>query len=171
MGRTGKFFALEHWGVEPDIITLAKGLGSGLPISALLAKEDIMSWPPGSHGSTFGGNPVACVAAIETLKLVEEELMENAVAVGTYMMEKLSTAMAEHPSIVDVRGMGLMLAIEFGEGMQASRFEQECFQKGLLVLVCGSNSVRFAPPMIATREDIDKAMSVVIDVLQGLESE
>ncbi len=168
MGRTGKFFAIEHWDVVPDIITLAKGLGSGLPISAIIARDEIMSWPPGSHGSTFGGNPVACAAALETITLVEEGLMTNAIEIGSYLMEGLSELQSRHPFISDVRGKGLMLAIEFTPGEMAASFEYSCFGKGLLVLTCGENSVRFAPPMILERADADKALEIVADVLSEL---
>ena len=152
----------------PDIITLAKGLGSGLPISAVLARDEIMSWPPGSHGSTFGGNPVACVAALETINLVEEGLMNNAVEIGSYLIEGLYELQSRHPFISDVRGKGLMLAIEFTPGELATLFERACFEKGLLVLTCGENSVRFAPPMILERADVDKALELVANVLSEL---
>lgn len=168
MGRTGKFFAIEHWDVVPDIITLAKGLGSGLPISALLARDEIMSWPPGSHGSTFGGNPVACAAALETIDLVEEGLMANAVEIGEYLIEGLSELQSRFPVISDVRGKGLMLAIEFTPAEMALTFERACFEKGLLVLTCGEDAVRFAPPMILKKPDVDKALEIVTTVLSEL---
>jgi len=177
MGRTGKFFALQHWDVIPDIITLGKGLGSGMPISAIMARRDIMTWPPGSHGSTFGGNPVSCAASLATLDLLEEELMDNAVRVGRYLKDRLVDIQSRHPIIGDVRGMGLMLAIEFvldrtkktRAPQIAEDFVQNCFRKGLLVLGCGECSVRFAPPLIVTQEEIDIAIEIIERVLNDME--
>ncbi len=173
MGRTGKFLALEYSGVEPDIITLGKGLGSGMPISAIMARKKTMTWPPGSHGSTFGGNPVACAAALTTLDLVLGGLMENAVGIGGYLKEKMLALQSRHAVIGDVRGKGLMLAMEFVSDQKkktpapqaAHAFVQGCFQKGLLVLDCGESSVRLAPPLIVTRQDIDTAVEIIEGVL------
>jgi 4-aminobutyrate aminotransferase len=176
MGRTGSFFALQHWGVTPDIITLGKGLGSGMPVSALMAKKEIMTWPAGSHGSTFGGNPVCCAAALATIDLVKGGLMENAVQVGGYLKDGLIDLQSRYEIIGDVRGRGLMLAMEFVSDREtkteapqlAETFVQQCFQKGLLVLGCGENSVRLAPPLIVTREDVDIALGIVDKVLNEL---
>ena len=168
MGRTGKFFAIEHWGVVPDIITLAKGLGSGMPISAIIAKDEIMTWPPGVHGSTFGGNPVACAAALETLDLVDEGLMENAIAMGAHLLDGLRRLASRYTEIADVRGKGLMLAIEFSKDGMAHELEQRCFRRGLLLLVCGENAIRLAAPMIITREDANKALGIIDSVLEEL---
>ena len=168
MGRTGTFFALEQWGVVPDIITLAKGLGSGMPISAVMAKDEIMTWPRGSHGSTFGGNPVSCVAALATLDLIQNGLMANAAEMGAYLRNQLIHLQARHPAICDVRGKGLMLAFEFAEDGQAAAFEQGCFQRGLLVLSCGKNAVRLAPPMIVTQAEADIAVEIMEAVLGEL---
>ncbi len=165
MGRTGTFFALEHSGVVPDIITLAKGLGSGLPISALMAKEYIMTWPPGSHGSTFGGNPVSCAAALATLDLIQSGLMANAKVIGTYLRKSLDDLAARYDGIREIRGRGLMIAMEFTQPGEAARFEQACFQRGLLVLGCGQNAVRLAPPLIVTRHDVDVAADIMEHVL------
>ncbi len=165
MGRTGTFFAMEQWGVAPDIITLAKGLGSGLPISATLAREEIMTWPQGSHGSTFGGNPVACAAANATLDLVLGGLMENATAMGSHLRSGLETLARMHTQIEDVRGLGLMLALAFRTPAQSAAFEQACFQRGLLVLGCGAKAVRLAPPMIVTEREADVACQIMDAVL------
>ena len=167
MGRTGTFFALEQWDVAPDIITLAKGLGSGLPISAMMAKDKIMTWPRGSHGSTFGGNPVACAAALATLDLVENSLLENARSMGAVLKEVLDGLHARHDAIQEVRGKGLMLALAFASAGQAALFERACFLRGLLVLGCGWNAVRLAPPMIVGQAEIDIAAAIIEDVLAG----
>ena len=165
MGRTGAFFALEHAGVVPDIITLAKGLGSGLPISATMAREEVMTWPRGSHGSTFGGNPVSCAAANATLDLILGGLMKNARQTGAYLRARLEDMARAHAAIAETRGLGLMLALAFGEAAQAAAFEQACYRRGLLVLVCGARAVRLAPPMILTQSDVDTACGIMEAVL------
>ncbi|MFI4972337.1 MAG: aminotransferase class III-fold pyridoxal phosphate-dependent enzyme, partial [Hyphomicrobiales bacterium] len=132
MGRTGKLLAIEHWGVEPDIVCLAKGIASGLPLGAFIARAEQMSWPPGSHGSTFGGNPVACAAGLATLDLIEGGLMKNATMVGAVMKDGLREIAMSHPHVTDVRGMGLMLAIELKTPDKAAQLVQSAFQKGLL---------------------------------------
>ncbi len=168
MGRTGKFFALEHWDVQADIITLAKGLGSGLPISAMLARSELMTWPPGSHGSTFGGNPVSCAAALATLDLVEGELMVNARMVGAWLKDELANLTRRHAILLGSSGKGLMLALHFTHGRHAYAFEQACFQRGLLVLCCGSASVRLAPPLIVSEGEAAKALEIMDAVLRSL---
>lgn len=165
MGRTGTFFAMEQWDIVPDIITLGKGLGSGLPISAMMAKDKVMTWPRGSHGSTFGGNPLACAAGLATLDLVEDNLMENAREMGAYVGAQLQMLAARHDAISEVRGRGLMLALAFAEHGQAGTFERNCFERGLLVLGCGNNAVRLAPPMIVTHEAADTAATIMDTVL------
>ncbi len=165
MGRTGTFFALEHAGIVPDIITLAKGLGSGLPISATLAREEIMTWPRGSHGSTFGGNPVSCAAANATLELILGGLMDNARQTGALLRARLEDLARSHEGITEVRGLGLMLALAFREAAQAAAFEQACFRRGLLVLVCGARAVRLAPPMILSGDDVVAACAIMDAVL------
>ena len=136
VGRTGKFFAVEHWDVIPDIITLAKGLGSGMPIGAIIGTDQVMSWPPGSHGSTFGGNPVSCAASLATLTLVENELMENARKMGPYLLRRLSKLETKYKRVKNIRGKGLMIAMDLYQNDQPSheaayQFEQKCFQNGL----------------------------------------
>ena len=168
MGRTGKMWAVEHVGVEPDIIALAKGIASGMPLGAILAREEIMNWPPGSHASTFGGNPVACAAALATLDLLEGGLMENAARVGADLVERLRKVQDEFPAIGDVRGIGLMVAADFvvdresrrGDGEMRNRVVMECFRRGVLALGCGESAVRFCPALTITEKQIDAAVGV-----------
>ncbi|HTN76363.1 MAG TPA: acetyl ornithine aminotransferase family protein [Pirellulaceae bacterium] len=176
MGRTGKMFAIEHWGIEPDIICLAKGLASGMPLGAIIAKEEIMNWPPGSHASTFGGNPVACVAALETIKLLEEELLDNATRVGDYLQNLLRQLEPRFEVIAQVRGKGLMIGMELV--MDRVRREpatvlrdaliQACFQQGLLLLGCGASTIRFCPPLVVSEEQCDIAVEILAQELSRL---
>ncbi len=178
MGRTGKMFACEHWGIEPDIVCLAKGIASGLPLGAIVARSDVMTWPRGSHASTFGGNPLACVAALETIALLESGLIENAAQTGAYLMEKLAGILPTHRLMGDVRGKGLMVAVELvkdkrtKERAPAERDDlmQRCFHKGLLLLGCGPNSIRFAPPLIIDKSDVDTAVALFDEALSELEA-
>jgi 4-aminobutyrate aminotransferase len=173
MGRTGRMCAIEHWGVEPDIVCLAKGIASGLPLGAIVARADVMDWPPGAHASTFGGNPVACAAALETIALLEEELMENAARQGEFLMTKLKAMQARHPEISDVRGKGLMIGVELVKldadhspaPDAAEQLVQTCFQKGLLLLRCGASSVRLCPPLVITQAQAEIALSIIEETL------
>ena len=160
MGRTGKMFSFEHFGVTPDIITVAKGIGSGMPLGAFIAKSEVMTWAKGAHGSTFGGNPVACAAALETIALLEEGLMENAGRVGAYLLGRLATLRNEHPIVADVRGLGLMIGVEFQTGDQATAVAESCFRRGLIVLGCGDKAIRFSPPLVVTQEEADTALDI-----------
>lgn len=179
MGRTGKMFAIEHWGVAPDIVCLAKGIASGMPLGAMIARADVMSWTRGSHASTFGGNPVSCVAALETIRLLEEELMENARQVGDYLIGELQALKATHPSIVDVRGKGLMIGVELaaapGTPEKASelreRVVQGAFERGLLLLGCGETTVRLCPPLVIGYKEAETAIQILDQVLVQLENE
>ena len=176
MGRTGKFFAMEHWNITPDILLLSKGLGSGMPISALLAKKETMTWQGGSHGSTLGGNPVCCAAALATIDLIVPDLMNNAKEMGKYLKSKLINLQENYQIIGVVRGIGLMLAIEFVSDCEtktkapqlAEQFGNFCFEKGLLVLGCGENSVRLAPPLIVSKSEIDTAVDIMEKVLREI---
>jgi 4-aminobutyrate aminotransferase len=175
MGRTGKMFAIEHWGVEPDIICLAKGIASGMPLGAIVAREEIMNWPPGAHASTFGGNPVSCAAALATIELLEESLVANAATVGEYLLKGLRQLAARHSIIGDVRGKGLMVAIDLVQSKNQEPAKQErnqaiddAFQRGLLLLGCGESSIRFCPPLICARSDVDQALQVLDSVLSGI---
>ena len=173
MGRTGKMLAIEHFGVEPDIVCLAKGIASGMPLGAIIARESIMNWPPGSHASTFGGNPVSCAAALETIALLEEELMANAAERGTQLINALGELMQRHTSIGDVRGLGLMVGMEVVRDRATraaasdlrDRIVQAAFEKGLLLLGCGESTVRFCPPLVVDQEQIETAVQIVDEVL------
>src|SRR5262245_16363657 len=177
MGRTGKWFASEHYGVEPDIICVAKGIASGMPGTARIAKSDVMTWPSGSHGSTFGGNPVACEAAIATIQLVEEKLLANATEVGNHLMTQLRAMQDRHRLIGDVRGHGLMIGVEFVRdrvtkekaSQETEEIVQRAFRKGLLLLGCGENIIRLAPPLIVDREVGEFALNTLDEVLPEIE--
>ena len=176
MGRTGKMFAIEHWGVEPDIVCLAKGIASGMPLGAMIARREVMDWGPGSHASTFGGNPVSCVAALETIKLLEEGLMQNAAEVGAHLKSLLVELAGKHAIIGDVRGLGLMIGAELVKDRamnepataEKERVIQACFQRGLLLLGAGQSTVRFCPPLVITKEQADAAVGILDEVLTTL---
>ena len=169
IGRTGRMFACEHSGVDPDILITAKGLGSGMPIGAFIAKESISTWETGAHGTTFGGNPVSCAAALATLDLVEGGLIENARIRGEELMAGLKAMAEDHPVVGEVRGTGLMAGIEIVSSKKlrtpapdlAHDVERLAFEKGLLVLVAGKNSIRLAPPLIIDAEDVRIALGIL----------
>src|SRR5438067_791472 len=165
MGRTGNLLAVEHWDVEPDIVCLAKGIASGLPLGAFIARAEQMSWPPGSHGSTFGGNPIACAAGLVTLDLLEEGLMENAAKVGDQMQDGLREIAATHPQVTDVRGRGLMQAIELKTADQAAQLVQTAFERGLLLLTAGTRAVRICPPLVIDRDEAATALEIITSAL------
>jgi 4-aminobutyrate aminotransferase len=173
MGRTGKMFAGEHWGIEPDIICLAKGIASGMPLGAIIAKSEVMNWPPGSHASTFGGNPICCAAALATITLLETELMQNAAQVGEFLKRELTQLSAKHPLIGDVRGRGLMIGMELVQDRstknpakeKSQQLIQRCFHKGLLLLTCGDSTIRFCPPLVISKEQIRTAVKILDEVL------
>lgn len=167
MGRTGKMFALDHHdGVKADIVCMAKGLGSGMPIGACTAKADIMDWHKGAHASTFGGNPVALTAALKTIELLESGLVENARVVGEYLESGLRQLKEKHKSVGDVRGLGMMLGVEFvkesgdPDPELRDRIEMECFNNGLIILGCGTSAIRWSPPLILTKENVDVALEI-----------
>jgi 4-aminobutyrate aminotransferase len=177
IGRTGKMFAAEHFGVVPDIMTLAKGLGSGLPIGMVIAKASIMQkWKRGAHGNTFGGNPVCCAAALATIDLVESELAANAAAVGDYFMAKLRELQARHEVIGEVRGRGLMIGMELVTSRASKvpakelcdKLVDRAYYNGLLLLACGRSTLRFMPPLSVTRAEIDEAMQILEQTLTEL---
>jgi 4-aminobutyrate aminotransferase len=167
-GRTGKMWAAEHSGVEPDVLLSAKGLASGLPLGAIIAKESVMKWEPGSHGSTFGGNPVCCAAALATLDLLEGGLMDNARHMGEHLLSGLKELQTRHEVIGDVRGLGLFVGIELVEDRKTKapasslshELEQRAFQKGLLVLQCGESVIRMAPPLLIDETDVANALRI-----------
>ena len=161
VGRTGKMWAIENFGIEPDIIATAKGLGSGMPIGAVIAKEHWMRWKPGSHGSTFGGNPVAAAAAIATLEVIrDEKLMENALARGKEAVDGLRVALKGSSIVTDIRGIGLMIGVDFTDADTAADVEVEAFKRGLLVLTCGDRGVRMSPPLVVNAEEIKTAVRI-----------
>ncbi|MCA1630784.1 MAG: acetyl ornithine aminotransferase family protein [Acidobacteria bacterium] len=168
MGRTGKMFASEHYDLKPDIVTIAKGIGSGLPIGACVARADLMDWKPGAHASTFGGNPVCIAAALKTIELLENGLVKNSAEVGGYLKAGLEKLKAKHDSIGDVRGLGMMIGVEFvtdGETLapdaeMRDRVEIECFNRGLIILGAGANTIRWSPPLTLTRENVDVALEI-----------
>jgi 4-aminobutyrate aminotransferase len=168
MGRTGKMFASDHYDLKPDIVCIAKGIASGLPLGATVARADLMDWKPGAHASTFGGNPVALAAALKTIELLERELIANSASVGAYLQEGLRKLMGKHDCIGDVRGLGLMVGVEFVEDSASmrpapelrDRIEFACYERGLIVLGCGTNTIRWSPPLIITRENVDVALEI-----------
>ncbi len=168
IGRTGKMWACEHDGVVPDMITAGKGLASGLPLAALIARSDIMRWTAGKHGSTFGGNPVACAAALATLDLVEDELAANAARVGDPLLAGLRALSDRQPMISGVRGRGLMIGFDVTDHDTAEAVEQACFERGLLVLTCGRRSLRLAPPLVVNGGQADTALAIVADACEAV---
>lgn len=169
MGRTGKMWAADHFGVAPDIFTVAKGIASGMPISATVARAEIMNWPPGAHASTFGGNPVSIAAALTTIELLETELLDNATRIGAHMMDRMKTWPARFPIVGDVRGLGLMLGIELVRNQETKerapeerdRIVDMCFERGLLILGAGENTLRLSPPLVVNREQADFALDTI----------
>ncbi len=169
MGRTGKMWAADHFGAVPDIMAVAKGIASGMPLGATIARADLMTWPPGAHASTFGGNPIACQAALATIELLEEELIENSARMGAYLMERLRSWPARFPVVGDVRGLGLMLGVEFVRDQatkeKAPRLRDAvvdlAFERGLLVLGAGENTLRLCPPLIVNRDQCDFALDTL----------
>jgi 4-aminobutyrate aminotransferase len=176
MGRTGRMFAIEHTGVEPDIVTMAKGIASGLPLGVTTARAEIMSWPPGSHASTFGGNPVACAASLATIDLLRRGLVQNATDVGAHLMAGVTGLMAKHTLVGDVRGRGLMIGIELVRDRQTKeratterdRLVRECFNRGLLVLGAGRNAIRLSPALVLTTDQADTAVSILDEALAAV---
>jgi 4-aminobutyrate aminotransferase len=163
IGRTGKLWAVEHEGIQPDVLLSGKGLASGMPLGALIARSDLMKWGAGAHGSTFGGNPVCCAAALATLDLVEESLIENATTVGTLLATRLRELAARQPLLTDVRGRGLMIGIDFPTHDIAAEVEQACFRRGLLVLTCGERAIRFAPALTVRPDQAETAIAILAD--------
>ena len=165
IGRTGALFAYEHYGVKPDIITLAKGLGSGVPIGAILARENVSLFSPSDHGSTFGGNPLVCAAAYAALRyIIENDIQGKVKRVGNYFMTKLENLKQQFDSITEVRGRGLLIALEFNQEI-AERLVLFCLGRGLLVNKVKPNTLRFMPPLIITEEEVNKAIDVLGDAL------
>ena len=173
VGRTGKWWAVEHTRVEPDIVCSAKGIASGMPFGAMIAREHIATWKPGSHGNTYGGNPLSCAAALETFRLVENGFMENARKVGDHVLAALQAMCDKHPSIGHVRGTGLMIGVEFVKDKQTREPAHDimeavlhgAFERGLLLLGCGTSVVRFAPPLNIPQRLADEALAIFEDAV------
>ena len=168
IGRTGKMFASQHWGVVPDIMTLAKGLGSGIPVGMVVAKKSVMSkWKKGAHGNTYGGNPIAAASALATLEVIESGLMQNAAVVGEYFQQRLRELQAKHTCIGDIRGKGLMIGCEFVEADGSPAHDlcentiTRAYYNGLILLPCGQSTVRFMPPLLITNDDVDEAIEML----------
>jgi 4-aminobutyrate aminotransferase len=179
VGRTGKWWAVEHSGVEPDIVCIAKGIASGMPLSLCMTRADIMDWKPGSHASTFGGNPVSIAAAMATLDIVEREGMANAAKVGGAMLQRLKEWPRKHPIVGDVRGKGLMIGLEIVKDQESREaapewrnlIETQAFARGLLVLGCGETSIRLAPPLILKAEEAEIALDILEESIAAVEHE
>ena len=173
MGRTGKMFALEHFGLTADIVNIAKGIASGLPLGVTCAKADVMAWPPGAHASTFGGNPVACAAASATIKLLKEQLVANAAAVGAHLADGLRRLEEKHQIIGNIRGMGLMIGIELVKDRKTKEravdarnaLVQAMFRRGVLVLGAGKNALRLAPPLVLSKDQADSVLRAIDESL------
>jgi 4-aminobutyrate aminotransferase len=174
MGRTGKWWAIENFGVEPDIICAAKGIASGVPLGAMIARRRLMSWPKGSHGNTYGGNPLACAAALATIDLIEEEYLANVTSTGAYAHSLLDNIAARHPSIGQVRGLGLMIGIEFVKDPETHKPDEAmrdrvvdlAFERGLILLGCGKSVVRLSPPLCISPAEIDEGLEIFEEAVQ-----
>jgi 4-aminobutyrate aminotransferase len=170
-------FAIEFTGVEPDVMAVAKGIASGLPLGVAVARTGLMAWPPGAHASTFGGNPVSCAAALATIALLKDRLVANAADVGGHLMNGMKALAAKHALIGDVRGRGLMVGVELVRDRQTKERAVDernavvtaAFNRGLLVLGAGKNAVRFSPPLVLTREQADMAVRIFDEALTDVE--
>lgn len=177
MGRTGRMFGMEHWEVQPDIVAVAKGIASGMPMGAIVAPAKLMDWEPGAHANTFGGNPVACAAALATIALLERKLVANAARMGRYLLRSLQELQSRHRLIGDVRGMGLMLGLDCVRDPQSkepavrerNEVLQRCFRKGLLLLGAGQSVLRLVPPLTITRTEADAAVEILDAALTHVE--
>jgi 4-aminobutyrate aminotransferase len=180
IGRTGKWFAVEHTGVHPDIVCMAKGIASGMPLGVMMSKADIMDWVPGSHASTFGGNPVCIAAALATLDVIEKQgLLRNSQEVGDHMMKRMADWPKKHRIVGDVRGRGLMIGVEIVKDQKTreygvserDRIVEQAFERGVLFLGCGPSTVRIAPPLIVTKDEADVAMDVLEEAIAAVAAE
>lgn len=173
-GRTGRWWAIEHAGVEPDIVCIAKGIASGMPLGVCMAKASLMDWVPGSHASTFGGNPLCLAAALATIDIIEREAMANAATVGAAALARLGTWVEKHAMVGDVRGRGLMIGIEFVKDKQSrtpvgsvrDRIVELAFERGLLLLGCGETTIRLCPPLIVTQQEVDVALDILEECIE-----
>ena len=166
MGRTGKMWAIEHAGVEPDIVISGKGIASGMPLGAMIAKDSVMTWTAGTHGSTYGGNPLACAAAIATLNVIrDEELLENAAKVGDLLRNGLRDIQSRHDEIREVRGLGLMIGVELTDHDRAATVERTAFERGLLILGCGESAIRMSPALVFREDQARVALELFEEVV------
>jgi len=179
MGRTGKWWAIEHFGVEPDIVCVGKGIASGVPLGAIIARKSVVTWPYGSHGNTYGGNPIACAAALSTIDLIEEEFMQNAAEVGEYALDALEEIKVRHPSVGDVRGLGLMIGVEFVKDQESKapavdlrdQVVDLAFERGLLTLGCGKSTIRISPALNISRTEMDEGLRILDEAILVAERE
>lgn len=179
MGRSGKWWAIQHFGVEPDIVTSAKGIASGLPLGAMIARKSVVTWKKGAHGNTYGGNPLSCVAALETIKLIDSEYMENASHVGEFILNRLREIQKEHPSMGCVRGKGLMIGVEFitdavsksPAGELRDRVVDLAYERGLLTLGCGKSTIRVSPPLCLTVDEAREGLLIFEEAIAIAEEE
>ena len=179
MGRTGRWWAIEHWGVEPDIVCTAKGIASGVPLGGILARKSVMTWPISAHGNTFGGNGLACAAALATINVLENGGLQNAAIQGEYLLDALAEIAERHPSIGEVRGKGLMIGVEFVQDKATrqpaptlrNRVNQLAFAHGLVVMGCGTNALRLIPPLIISRSEVDEGLHIFEHALTLAEGE
>jgi 4-aminobutyrate aminotransferase len=168
MGRTGKMWAVEHFDVEPDILLAGKGIASGMPLGAMIARDDRMTWTVGTHGSTYGGNAVSCAAALATIDVIQEEqLLENAAKVGDQLMHGLRDIQSRHDAIREVRGLGLMIGVEFPDHAMAAAVEREAFERGLLMLGCGESAIRMSPPLVFREDQARVGLDLFEEVVAG----
>lgn len=179
MGRTGKWWAIEHYGVEPDMFTTAKGIASGMPLGACVARKSVMDWGKGTHGNTYGGNPISCSAALATIDLIQNEYMENAAVMGQHVLDAMEEIMHRHPSIGDVRGKGLMIGVEFVKDQETKepakdlteRVVELAFENGLLMLSCAKSVIRVAPPLSISKSEIDEGLQIFTKCITQAEEE
>ncbi|MBP7227606.1 MAG: acetyl ornithine aminotransferase family protein [Longilinea sp.] len=179
MGRTGKWWSIENFGVEPDIFCSAKGIASGVPLGAMVARKSLVTWPRGAHGNTYGGNPLACVAALATIDLIENGYMQNAAEVGAFALQRLQEMAQRHPSIGQARGIGLMIGVEFVSDQQLhtpdpklrDRVVDLAFERGLLTLGCGKSVIRISPPLCMTKDEMEEGLAIFEEAITLAEAE
>ncbi|HVP20800.1 MAG TPA: acetyl ornithine aminotransferase family protein [Anaerolineaceae bacterium] len=177
IGRTGKWWSIQNFGAEPDIVCAAKGIASGMPMGAMIARKHLATWPRGAHGNTYGGNPIACAAALATLELVESEYLRNAADVGAYALDALCEIQARHACIGDVRGIGLMIGVEFVKDRRTHEYDDKlrdrivdlAFERGLLTLGCGKSVIRISPPLCILRSQVDQGLEILEDAITAAE--
>jgi 4-aminobutyrate aminotransferase len=179
MGRTGKWFAIEHLGAEPDIVCVGNGVASGIPLGAIIARKSVVTWPMGSHGNTYGGNPIACAAALATIELIEQDYLKNATEMGDMALDMLEEMAVRHPSIGQVRGIGLMVGVEFVHNQETHEPDHDlrdrvvdlAFERGLLTLGCGKSVIRVCPPLNINASQLEQGMKIFEEAITLAEKE